>query len=184
MNKYEFILNYIHSMEQAIKNGYNVSKDKQKVLRYKNYFNSRSQSKGETIEDKAVEKAAERLYNLLYINADYSNIKDYIFQDKKILEYWGVQESPIKALGNLKGSDHLIGFTACFTDKFSDKARQEPVRFNSDITESEALILVKKQFDGIYYPPDGLQLINKIYRTRKFYKYRQTDYVCFIDKNK
>ena len=170
---YVFMLEYINILTIAMNRGYSISDSKLRVLQYKDLIKQGACSGN--IEP-IMQKACERLYKSL---AD-TNV---FIQDKNILQYLGITENPAIVLHDkYLGERHLTGYIACFTDKVTDKARYEPVWFTVGLSYESALRRVRHQFEGCYYPPDGLRLEKAIEKNERRYLYRGLLYNISIEK--
>lgn len=170
---YEFMLEYINILTITMNRGYTIDDSKRKVLQYKDLINQGAC--GGNVGP-ALQKACERLYKSL---ADTDNLN----QDKNILQFLGVTDTPAVVLyKEYLGERHLLGYLACFTDLFTDKARYEPVWFRVGTSYESALRRVEHQFNGCYYPPDGLRLEDLGERHERRYLYRGLLYSIPIEK--
>lgn len=158
----QFMKEYLNIVHKLCESGITIDPDKQKILDYEEKIKADVRT---PFGNDPVTRACARLFNSLRDN-------DISRQDEKILKYLGVNNSPCEILGKFYCENNLIGYTACFIDDETDCARYEPVWFPIGTSYKEALSQTQKQFDGIYYKPEGLRLEQKRERHTKTYEYR------------
>lgn len=164
MNIYKFILYYIHVIEVLEERGYSIDDKKRQAINYASEINTRSKSEAQ-VEDNLY-KACLKIYNTLFSD-------NAVKQDENILEYLGINENPVKVLFEADlGESHLVGYTACFIDKRSDRARYEMVWFPIETTFEEALLQTTRQYKHCIYTPDGVRLEGRVERHQRSYIYK------------
>lgn len=158
---YQFMCEYIDVIRKVTLHNIELGPYKN-VLKYKEEIYKRGDS---PLFNDELTKACKRLFEKL---AD----DDVVTQDRKIFDDIGLGAQPYEILAEDIYRKNLVGWTACFTDDYSDEPRYEPVWFDEGTTYQEAVRKTKEQYKGIYYIPDGLRLESKVYKHRKTYVYR------------
>lgn len=157
----QFMDEYLNVVHRLCESGIKIDPDKQKILDYEEKIKA---DVGTPFGSDPVTRACARLFESLRDN-------DICRQDEKIFKYLGVNGNPCEILGKIYCENNLVGYTACFVDDETDRARYEPVWFPVGTSYEKALDQTKKQFAGIYYKPEGLRLEQRRERHTKTYEY-------------